>query len=139
MRMTFKAALLGIAMTAATLSGGQPARAAEPHFGEILIAPTKEAIASQPVFPVDTATIFLNAQLIDMPVGTKLTSTWIAVKTAVAPPDFRIDSAEFTIGPAVNVANFSMSKPKAGWPVGAYRVDLLIDGKPATSVPFEVK
>jgi len=35
-------------------------------------------------------------------------------------------------------ASFSLSKPTNGWPVGDYRVDLLIDGTKAKSVAFKV-
>jgi len=55
-----------------------------------------------------------------------------------APANYKIDSVDLTAGALVNVANFSLSKPTAGWPVGSYRVDLFIDGKPAGHKHFVI-
>ena len=39
----------------------------------------------------------------------------------------------------MNNVDFNMSKPNAGWPVGDYRVDLFINGKPTGNAKFQVK
>ncbi len=64
--------------------------------------------------------------------------TQIAVKTQVAPPDYKIDSSELVAHAGANDVVFSFSKPDAGWPEGDYRVDLFIDGKPAAKATFKV-
>jgi len=53
--------------------------------------------------------------------------------------DYKIDSAEFTAGMLTNTATFNLSKPNNGWPIGKYRVDVTIDGKPAGSEKFEIE
>ena len=81
----------------------------------------------------------MNAKLVDVPSGSTLKSEWIAEKTKVAPPNYKIDGAEVKVGPLMNNVDFNMSKPNAGWPVGDYRVDLFINGKPAGNAKFQVK
>ena len=91
-------------------------------------------------FKPDTPKIYLHAGLEDVPSGTKLSSVWIAEDTGgVAPANYKIDSVEITVGSIVNVATFSLSKPTAGWPIGAYRVDVSIGGKPAGTMQFAVE
>jgi hypothetical protein len=90
------------------------------------------------VFGPNTPKIYLRTKLLDMPKGTVLKGEWIAEKTKVVPPNYRIDGVELKVGPLMNTAKFSMTRPNAGWPEGDYRVDLLIDGKPATQVKFKI-
>jgi len=114
--------------------------AGEPRYENLLLSDVKEDGKPRGVYAKDTAQIFLSAKLVDVPAGAKLKSDWIAVKTGgVAPDNYKIDSVELNVGPNMNKANFSFSKPTAGWPVGDYRVDLFINGKKAKSVPFQVK
>lgn len=125
----------GIAIAASSL-----AFAGEPRFDNLLLSDVKEGGKPRSVYAKDTAKIFLGAKLVDVPTGAKLKSEWIAVKTGgVAPDNYKIDSVELSVGPLMNRADFSFSKPNAGWPVGEYRVDLFINGKKSTSVPFQVK
>ena len=37
-----------------------------------------------------------------------------------------------------NSGNFSLSKPTAGWPFGAYKVELQLDGKVLETVKFNI-
>jgi hypothetical protein len=91
-------------------------------------------------FTPDIAKIYLHAGLVDVASGSKLGSTWIAEDTGgAAPPNYKIDSVELTAGALINVATFSLSNPTAGWPVGAYRVDLSIDGKAAGTAHFKIE
>lgn len=119
------------------LLAGQ-AQAAEPRYADVLLSDVKDGGAAKKVYARDTAKIFLSAKLVDVSAGAKLTAVWIAEKTKVAAPNYRIDSADVTVGALTNRVHFSLSKPTAGWPEGDYRVELLINGKPATSVRFKV-
>jgi hypothetical protein len=112
--------------------------AAEPKIGAIVVSHDKDASQSEERFQPDTGQIYLSAQLIDLPQGARVGSTWIAVATSVAPPDYVIDAAEITVSGRVNVANFALSRPGNGWPAGSYRVDLTINGRPAGSASFRV-
>jgi hypothetical protein len=113
------------------------AHAAEPRYTELRLSDAKDGTPKQ-VFAPTTPKIFLSTKLLDVPTGAKLKGAWIAEKTNAAPPNFLIDSVELTVGPLMNSASFTMSKPNAGWPPGDYRVDLGINGKVVNTVRFKV-
>jgi len=114
-----------------------PALAADPSIGRTALT-LPDAKEVQTTFKSDAPKIILHAELLDMQQGTKVSADWIAENTnGAAPPNFKIDSAEITVKDE-DEATFSLSKPNNGWPVGDYRVDLLIDGAKAKSVAFKV-
>jgi uncharacterized RDD family membrane protein YckC len=113
------------------------ARAGAPRYTDMVISEAKDG-AAKSTFKPATAKIYVRAQLADVPRGSKLRSDWIAVKAKGAPENYKIDSAELTMGPLMNRVDFNFSKPTNGWPEGDYRVDLFIDGKPAAKIPFKV-
>ena len=125
-------------MVAATLAllAAAPSNAAEPKFSELVLS-EKDGKPKQ-VFGPATPMIFLKVQLKDVPPGAKVKAAWIAEKTKVAPPNYEIDSSEFTAGELGN-RGFTISKPNAGWPVGDYRVDLSMNGKVVQTVRFKVQ
>ena len=111
---------------------------AKPEFGDLTFSTKKMDGDAQTVFKSDTPNIFLHAEIDDVDAGTKLSATWIAEKTDKAPPNTRIDSAVVVADDDTDFADFELSKPNAGWPVGDYRVDLSIDGSPAGSAHFKI-
>jgi hypothetical protein len=113
--------------------------AADGRFGQTTLA-VEGGSQAQTVFAPDTPKIVLHAEILEMPIGTKLTATWIAVKTDVAPANYKIESADLEVKQAVasDETSFWVTKPDAGWPVGDYKVDLSINGQVATSVSFKV-
>jgi hypothetical protein len=112
---------------------------AAPHFEDIVVSDEKGGDAAESFAP-DTAKIFLRAHMADIANGSKITAAWIAVDTnGVAPANYKIDSAEFVAGALTNTIDTNMSKPNKGWPVGKYRVDLSVDGKPAGTARFTVE
>jgi hypothetical protein len=135
-----RALLPGLALLVAVPAALLPAPVlAAPGFGEIIVSEEKGASASEDEFSPDTEKVYLSAQLVDVPQGAKVTSSWIAVSTKVAPPNYVIDTSELTVAGRVNVARFSLTRPDSGWPVGSYRVDLAINGRKAGSASFKVK
>ena len=115
------------------------AYAATPHYSDLKFSDSDGGDAAESFTP-DTPKIFLNAGLVDMPSGTKIASVWICEDShGVAPPNYKIDSVELTVGSIMNVATFSLSKPNTGWPIGTYRVDLMIDGKASGSAHFKIE
>ena len=128
------AAVCGLPMPCAAAGGAKPAAA----LGETILGTSKDVETSQEVFAPDTPRIVLNAELRNVANGAVVRGEWIAEKTDVAPANYMIDGAEIKRTPFVNVAHFSISRPDAGWPVGAYRVDVFVSGKLAKSVRFRV-
>jgi len=112
------------------------ANASEPGYGQTAFS-VVDGKAAQQVFKPDTAKIVLHVELVDVSEGETLGAIWIAEKTSVAPPNYKIDSIEAPAEDAKEFS-FSLSKPDTGWPVGDYRVDLTIDGKFAKSAHFAV-
>jgi hypothetical protein len=112
--------------------------AAAPHYAELVLSDQKGGSAKS-TFEPGTAKIYLHAKLVDVATGSTAKSDWIAEKTKVASPNYKMDSVELKIGPLINSVDFNMSKPTKGWPPGDYRIDLFIDGKPAGNVKYQVK
>lgn len=110
-----------------------------PHLEGLTVSDSKDGDAVDS-FPTTTPKIYGHAGLVDVASGAKIVVSWIAVDTnGAAPPNYKIDSAEFTAGMIDNTATFDLSKPNNGWPIGKYRVEVTIDGKPAGSAKFEVE
>ena len=113
------------------------ATAGPPRVTDVVISEAKDGPAKA-TFKASTPKVFIRAKLVEMPPGAKLRSEWIAVKTAVAPPNYKVDSVENTMSAGTTRFDGALSKPTAGWPAGDYRVDLLIDGKPASRATFKI-
>lgn len=116
---------------------GAEVLAGPPALTDVVVSEAKDGPAKSTFKPA-TPKIYLRAKLVDVAPGSKLKADWIAVKAEGAPPNYRIDTVETNVGKASTRYDGSFSKPSAGWPVGDYRVDLSIDGKPATQAAFRV-
>ena len=90
-------------------------------------------------FSPDTPQIFLSIGFKGVAQGSKITATWIAVKVDGASPGTKIASTDVSVGAGNDSADFSMTKPTKGWPIGDYRVDIELDGKAVNSGRFEVE
>jgi hypothetical protein len=111
---------------------------AAPHFADVTVSDSEDGDATETFAPA-TPKIFVHAGLVDVAHGSQISSDWIAEDThGAAPANYKIDSVALDTGILTNVVTFSLSKPNAGWPVGKYRVDLLIDGKAAGAAHFKV-
>lgn len=135
--MRFFATTAFALLTAAATSA--PAHAAA--FENIILSSTEGAAETQTTFPTDTPKLYLSADITDeVPSGSKLTVTWIAVDSGrAAPPNYRIDEVRFDIGLIDNRIDASLSKPNNGWPVGTYQVEMIVDGTVEETVDFSVK
>lgn len=111
--------------------------AAPPRYADVVISDAKDGKAMG-TFKTQAAKVFLRAKLVDVPAGSTVRSDWIAVKTQVAPPNYKIDSVTLKVGPGGTRVDFSLNRPNAGWPEGDYRVALFIDDKPAGEAKFRV-
>lgn len=137
--MTMKRIIVWIASAvAAGTFLAAAAWAGEPRFEGLVLSDAKGGAAKN-VFTSKTPKVFLTGKLQDMPAGAKVKVVWIAEKTKAAPPNYEIDATEHTTSRGTNNATFALNGPNAGWPVGDYRVDLFINGKPAGTQRFTVK
>jgi hypothetical protein len=84
-------------------------------FENIIVSTEKDADTTQDSFAPDTPKIFVSAELTeDVPAGSTVNIVWISVDSA-------------------------LTKPNSGWPVGTYKIEFSVDGKPMESVGFAVK
>jgi hypothetical protein len=132
-RRRFAAAIV----LAAAAGISPPLLAASPRYTGLVLSETRDGPAKASFKP-QTAKIFLRSTVVDVPAGSTVKGVWIAEKTKVAPPNYKIDEKELKVGAMMNEVTYSLSKPNAGWPEGDYRVDLFIDGRPAGNVKFKV-
>jgi hypothetical protein len=128
-----------VAFIALAIAGASyaPATEAAPHYKDIVMSDAKGGKETHQFKPT-TPKIFINAKLEDGKAVKTVKSEWIAVKTQVAPANYKIDAVELKAFPGMTSVDFNMSKPTSGWPEGDYRVDLFIDSKKATDVKFKV-
>ncbi|HEX4507836.1 MAG TPA: hypothetical protein VH722_19065 [Alphaproteobacteria bacterium] len=115
------------------------AHAAGDHIGRTALVVGDDGTEVQQQFAADTPKIVLHVELKGAEPGAKIEGAWIAVKTDVAPPNYKIDAATVTADNGQDEATFALSKPDAGWPVGSYQVQLTYDGAVEKTVPFTVK
>ncbi len=126
--------LLTAALFALSAVGAQ---AAGDHIGRTALV-VDTGTQAQEAFAADTPKIVIHIELKDPTVGAKIQAAWIAVKTDGAPANYKIDAATVTVDNAQDEATFGLSKPDAGWPVGAYQVEVSYDGTLEKTVPFSV-
>jgi hypothetical protein len=89
-------------------------------------------------FKPSTAKIYVDAAVSGASEGTLLKAQWIAEKVEGAPPDYAIDTTELKVKKNTDSVEFRLSKPNKGWPIGTYRVELLVDGKVVQKLSFRV-
>ena len=112
----------------------------------IVSASMSRGVSGDGTVPVDITDLFqpdspsIHAVLVldGAKVGTKVLGTWVSVD-AIETPNYQIDSAEVVTKSQGDArVHFKISKPQKGWPVGKYRLDVSVDGKFITSIPFSV-
>lgn len=110
-------------------------------FENIIVSTEKDADTTQDSFAPDTPKIFVSADLTeDVPAGSKVNIAWISVDSGgVAPPNYKIDEVNLDITSIINHVDSALTKPNSGWPVGTYKIEFSVDGKPMESVGFAVK
>lgn len=126
-----------LAVVAGFGASTQSVAAAPPRYAEIVLSDSRDG-GAKGTFAHDTPKIYLRAKLMDVPAGATVRAAWIAEKTKVVPPNYKIDEKEMKVFPLMNEVTYSLGKPNAGWPEGEYRVDLFIAGKPAQKVRFRI-
>jgi hypothetical protein len=133
------ALLLAGVLLCQTLVVVEPARAGLPRFASVTLTDDKVRKVEKTVFAPDTPVIYAVFVLADVPAGTTLRCVWIAEKTQVAPPDYKIDEFKIQVGGRITQGNCSFSKPTAGWPVGEYRLEMSLGERLAHTGRFRVQ
>lgn len=111
-------------------------------------------------FPKNSPAVYGAWYSPDLKEGQTLKTIWIAEDVGkVSPPNVKIDETKmvlnqnmirkepgtikFNMGfgkiPLVWTGHFSLSAPNKGWPVGKYRVDLLVDDQLIKSLKFTIQ
>jgi hypothetical protein len=115
-----------IAAALGALAAGD-ALAGRPALTDLVVSEARDGPAKS-AFKPNTAKVYIRAKLVDVPAGAKLKAEWIAVKVEGAPPNYKMDEIESTVGKDMTQYHGAYAKPTAGWPVGTYRIDLSING-----------
>jgi hypothetical protein len=96
-------------------------------------------------FTKDTPEIFVIVTTSEAKPGQVFRSEWIADDSkGVAPPNYKIDEKSLEVSKEMQpgktfTANFSLSKPTAGWPVGDYHLDIYVDKAIAKTIKFKIQ
>jgi hypothetical protein len=83
-----------------------------------------------------TDVFYCNADLQNAPEDTVVKAVWTAVDVEGNDPNTKIDETEITTGSGT--VNFQLSNTNA-WPVGKYKVELLINDELKETVEFQVQ
>ena len=113
------------------------ARAGKPRIGRTEIF-LRDGTSPLIAVPSTALAIKLVAEIFDVPVGARLVANWVIVKADGVRPNTPVSTLVIPITQAnTNSATFSINN-SGPWPVGEYRVDLMINDTPVTDVPYQV-
>lgn len=101
---------------------------------------TSDKDGSEPMaeFKPDTPEIYLKFSF-EAPSGSALKAVWYAEEAeGVKEKNIKLDEVEVKNEKSKDVASFSLSKPTKGWPVGTYRVELMVNDIPMHTEKFSV-
>jgi hypothetical protein len=89
-------------------------------------------------FPTDV--IYVVADLVEVPRGTKLEAKWIAVNAEGTKRNHEIDTETINITDEIFTGSIFFQLSNAvPWPLGQYRVDLYVNDALAESLEFSVQ
>ncbi len=126
-------ALLSFAACAA-VSTAAAVHAAEPHFAELVLSDDDDPDGTDEVFAAAvTPQLYLFAELVGVPAGAKVRCTWLQL----APAQKKLGEQEITVAPNQQQVRFMQARPAGGWAAGAHRVELSLNGRQLSSVPFK--
>lgn len=94
-------------------------------------------VGIQDEFDTGAMSIHAVAVLDQVKPGTEIKGIWVSVD-AIKIANYQIDSTVVKAVAAETRAHFALSRPTSGWPTGRYKLDLYIDDKYVTSVPFSI-
>ena len=90
-------------------------------------------------FGTDQRELHAIAVLKDAPKGALVKGTWVSVD-AIAQPNYPIDSVTVQIQEKGDArVHFALSRPKKGWLVGKYKLDVYVNDKLTSTAPFSIR
>jgi hypothetical protein len=99
--------------------------------------PTGEPAA---LFATETPKIYLRWQGQSLNAGDKIRCIWIAEDVGkAAPVNYHVDEAVTTANESQTTGMFTLSKPKADWPEGKYRVEIYVGTELVAMLPFTIE
>ena len=99
--------------------------------------PTGEPTTS---FSTETPKIYVRWQGQVLNVGDKIRCVWIAEDVGkAAPSNYHVDEAVTTANESQTSGVFTLSKPKADWPEGKYRVEIYLGTQLVATLPFTIE
>lgn len=106
----------------------------------ILTSDSKETMAERVVFPPTQPKIYVFYMMADATKGQKVKAVWVAEQVEGMKKNEVFSEVETSSAGGTYWGSFSYPKPKdAPWPVGSYRVDILIDGSVASNTKFKIQ
>jgi hypothetical protein len=106
--------------------------------------PKNDSITENVSYTQQTPMIYLLWKSSQLKEGQIIKAVWIADDTHnVAPPNFKIDSSELTLGKLKDGqeqwgGTFNISKPTKGWPVGSYHTEIYVNNDLIKAIRFTV-
>jgi hypothetical protein len=98
--------------------------------------------AGEPVdfFTTETPNVYLRWQGQALSAGSKIRCVWIAESVgSSAPANYHVDEATATANESQAAGTFTLSRPKAGWPEGKYRVEIYVGTRLVETLLFTIE
>jgi hypothetical protein len=91
-------------------------------------------------FTTETPKIYLRWQGQGLNAGDKIRCIWIAEDVGkAAPANYHVDEAVTIANESQTTGMFTLSKPKADWPEGKYRVEIYVGTELVITLPFTIE
>jgi hypothetical protein len=132
-----RALIPALAVAALLLPLRAAAQQGKAHVEQALVTDDKNELTEKISFPASTGTIYVYAMFDELPAAAKVSVAWIALKTDQLDDNSRFHETTKSMGPGTFQYFFNF-KPAKTWPIGTYRVDLLINGRVEKSLSFRV-
>lgn len=131
------AVVLAVSFLAAISAAAQKPGA---HIDTAITSDSRETMAERTVFPPTQGKVYVFYMMVDATRGQKVKAIWIAEKADGMPPNKSFSEVETSSAGGTYWGSFSYPKPKDGpWPIGAYRVEIQVDGALAANARFKIQ
>jgi hypothetical protein len=131
------ALVLAVSFLAAISAAAQKPGA---HIDTAITSDSRETMTERTVFPPTQRRVYVFYMMVDAAKGQKVKALWIAERADGMPPNKSFSEVETSSAGGTYWGSFSYPKPKDGpWPIGAYRVEIQVDGTLAANTKFEIQ